>query len=49
LTDFSKRTQISNFMDPSSGSRDVSYWRTDGGTDRYDQPSSRFSQFCERV
>ena len=47
-------SKIIKFYDnPSSGSRVVSCGqtdrRTDGRTDRHDETSSRFSQFCERV
>jgi len=45
---FEKCSNIEFYESPFNGSRVFPCGRTDGQTDRYDEASSRFSQFCER-
>jgi hypothetical protein len=54
-TDFSRNTQISNFIKIRGVEAELFYAeeetdrQTDGRTDRHDAANSRFSQFCERA
>jgi hypothetical protein len=44
---FEKYSNIKFHDNPSSGSRAVPYGQTDRQTDKHDEASSRFLQFCE--
>ena len=46
-TDFSKKTQISDFMEIRPMGSEL--FHADGGTDRHDEAIRHFSQFCERA
>ena len=46
---FEKYSNFEVQENPSSGSRTVPCWQTDGLTHKHDEANSRFSQFCKRA
>jgi len=46
-TDFSKNTQMSNFMKIRPVGAEL--FHADGWMDRHEEANSRFSEFCERA